>query len=162
MMGVATASVTSAILARVFLFARMISFKNSDPVFLPERITQAALSRNNARVIAAISRLKGLFLGLIAPRTAARALLSNRPQNGAWIAGFHQAMTRRLRGPRSALCGLVSNRPQKRSLDRRVPSSDDSAASRAAIGPLRAGNYINPRVMKKSHTSPLRAAGLTP
>src|SRR3974390_1141350 len=109
MMGVATASVTSAILARVFLFARMISFKNSDPVFLPERITQAALSRNNAHVIAAISRLKGLFLDLIAPRTAARALLSNRPQNGAWIAGFHQAMTRRLRGPRSALCGLSAH-----------------------------------------------------
>src|SRR3974390_209012 len=107
MMGVATASVTSAILARVFLFARMISFKNSDPVFLPERITQAALSRNNAHVIAAISRLKGLFLDLIAPRTAARALLSNRPQNGAWIAGSCPAVSPVYRGPQSALCGLA-------------------------------------------------------
>jgi hypothetical protein len=75
------------------------------------RTAAHALSRNNAHVIAAISRLKGLFLDLIAPRTAARALSRNNAHVIAAISRL-KGLFLDLIAPRTAARALQSNRPQ--------------------------------------------------
>ena len=67
-----------------------------------------ALLRNSRTTDSPIAAKSAEFLFHLAPRLAACAVVSNRPQNGAWIAAFGLAIASLHRGPRSALCGLVS------------------------------------------------------